>query len=329
MSKPIIIEAVKFRLPHFIFLLAVSFSATNCAHRLTTFEDLLVGELAETVSENKSNAVKITYLGTNGYLIQSGETSIVVDPYFSRVGLRSTILNAPITSSRSAIDYATRAAGFPSRVDAWLVTHSHIDHLFDVPNLQMQFGGKIVTSLTGKHLCEAAVPDIRERDIYSSGPGKEYRFGKAKIHVLEARHDRVFGLTPYPGLITDPLESPPLRSRDWKLGTPLAFLIEIGGKRIYVESGGMPEHIPAVSHVDLAIIGVAVSDSQKRYAAAVKALKPRYVLPSHQDDFFTPIEKGFHFAATANFPRVKAVHEAEGLPGELILMDYFHTWVLE
>ncbi len=320
---------MKFRLSHLVFLLAACFCTTNCAHRLSTYEDLLVGGLAGTTSGEKSNSVKITYLGTNGYLIQSGETSVVVDPYFTRVGLRSTILNAAMTPSRQAIDYATERAGFPSRVDVWLVTHSHMDHLFDVPTLQKQFGGKVVTSQTGKHLCEAAAPDIRGRDIYSSESGKEYRFGKAKIHVLEARHDRIFGQTPYPGLITESLGSPPSRPRDWKLGTPLAFLIEIGGKRIYVESGGMPGHFPSVSNVDLAIIGVAVSDSQKRYADAVRVLNPRYVLPSHQDDFFIPIEKGFHFAATANFPRVKAVHEAGRLPGELILMDYFHTWVLE
>ena len=122
--------------------------------------------------------------------------------------------------------------------------------------------------------------------------------------------------------------APPTLARDWKLGTPLAFVIELNGKRIYVESGGTLKSRPSVSDVDLAIIGVALPGSQNRYPDAVRALNPRYVIPSHQDNFFLPLESGFHFSSLSDFPRIKAQHEAMELPGEMFLMDYFTTWTI-
>ena len=53
-----------------------------------------------------------------------------------------------------------------------------------------------------------------------------------------------------------------------------------------------------------AIMGVAVVDSQDRYPDAVKFLCPKHVFPVHQDNFFSPLENGFQFAAMANFPKI-------------------------
>lgn len=62
--------------------------------------------------------------------------------------------------------------------------------------------------------------------------------------------------------------------------------------------GGIPgpEPVPAnLAPVDLAIIGVALGDSRPWIAPLVRALRPRSILPSHQDDFFRPIAGGFSF----------------------------------
>jgi hypothetical protein len=75
-----------------------------------------------------------------------------------------------------------------------------------------------------------------------------------------------------------------------------------------------------------AITGTAVGEGKGRYAEAVRALRPRFVLPSHPDHFFDPLESAFHFSALSDFPRIKAIHSAQNLPGRLILMDDFRTW---
>ena len=120
---------------------------------------------------------------------------------------------------------------------------------------------------------------------------------------------------------------PPQRAADWICGEPLAFLIEVNGQRIYIDSGGTPAQLPPNEHVDLAILGVALPDSRARLAAALARLQPRYVLPSHQDDFFRPLSAGFQFGQLTDFPRVQR-ECAQQNRGRLILLDYFRPWTL-
>lgn len=307
-------------------LLIVGFCllASSCSNRLGPHRDLLVGGAATEAPRPRADQVSVTYLGVNGYLIRSGETAILVDPFFSRVPMRDVVFKVPIQPSDTAIAHARHAGAIPEQIDAVLITHSHFDHAFDVPALQKQLGGKVITSETGAFLCEAM--GTPRSDLRPSKPGDVHHAGAATIRVLAAQHDLVLGNLPYPGLICEPLEAPPATAADWRLGTPLAYLIELGGKRIYLESGGVVGHPPTVSGVDLAIVGTAVGDGKGRYAEAVRALQPRFVLPSHQDNFFNPLESGFHFSVLSDFPRIKVIHTVEELPGRLILMDYFRTW---
>jgi hypothetical protein len=80
--------------------------------------------------------------------------------------------------------------------------------------------------------------------------------------------------------------------------------------------------------VDLAILGVALPDSRSRFAAVVRQLQPRYILPSHQDDMFAGFARGFTFGKLTNFPQLVRRHEKQQLPGRLILLDYFRPWAL-
>jgi hypothetical protein len=54
-----------------------------------------------------------------------------------------------------------------------------------------------------------------------------------------------------------------VRAGDWICGEPLAFLIEIDGQRIFIDSGGTPALLPPNVHVDLAILGVALPYSRE------------------------------------------------------------------
>jgi hypothetical protein len=119
-----------------------------------------------------------------------------------------------------------------------------------------------------------------------------------------------------------------VNATDWVVGDPLAFLIEAAGHRFYVESGGVPGVLPPERKVDLAILGVALPDARRHFAPTVRRLQPRFTLPSHQDDFFQPFDRGFIFGKGTDFPEVLRTWEREALPGRLILLAYFHPWTL-
>ncbi len=267
--------------------------------------------------------IRVTYLGVAGYQFETGGHALLVDPYFSRVGLCAVAFNQRVEPDefrlRQGLTHVRK------RVDAVLVTHAHIDHLLDVPPIMRRTGARLVAGPTAVNQARAlGLPAAQCRPVQG---GDVRRIGPWTIRVFAAEHDRLFGSVPMPGERTTP-GAPPLRPKDWVLGEPLAFLIEAAGQRIYIESGGVPGTLPPELKVDLAILGVALPDARRHFAPAVRRLQPRFTLPSHQDDFFQPLDRGFTFGKLTDFPAVLRTWEHEQLPGKLILLDYFSPWTL-
>lgn len=267
--------------------------------------------------------IRVTYLGVNGYQFETAGHALLVDPYFTRVGLAAVALNQPIEPDAERI--AQGLAHTRKRVDAVLVTHAHIDHLLDVPPIMRRTGARLVAGPTAVNQARSlGIPAAQCRPVKH---GDVRRIGPWTIRVIAAEHDRLFGSVPMPGSREQP-GPPPVTPKDWVLGEPLAFLIEANGQRIYVESGGMPGTLPPPIKVDLAILGVALPDARRHFAPSVRRLQPSFTLPSHQDDFFQPLERGFIFGKLTDLPGVLRTWEHEQLPGKLILLDYFRPWTL-
>jgi hypothetical protein len=318
-----------------IFLWLI-FSAQAFGAGLGHYGQLVVNDSGAT----PSNGVHVTYLGTNGYQFEFKNHALLVDPYFSRVDLLSVALGSRIQPNGSRINDGLRHLA--PKADAILVTHGHFDHLLDVPPVMAKTQARLIAS--------ASSVDIAKRAGASSGdavkPGDARRIGPWKIRVMPATHDRLFGKVPFdrppsqadrsaeaaysaeaPAKAGSAKAEPPQRAADWICGEPLAFLIEVNGQRIYIDSGGTQAQLPPNEHVDLAILGMALPDSRARLAAALARLQPRYFLPSHQDDFFQPLSAGFQFGPLTDFPRVQREF-AQQNRGRLILLDYFRPWRL-
>jgi L-ascorbate metabolism protein UlaG (beta-lactamase superfamily) len=267
-----------------------------------------------------ADGVRVTYLGTNGYQLEYKKHALLVDPYFSRVDLWSVALGSRIQPNSSRVADGMRHLA--ANVDAILVTHGHFDHLLDVPSVMWKTHARLIASASSIDLAKRA--GALSGDVVTAGDVRE--IGPWKIHVLPATHDRLFGKVPFDQNASRS-SGPPGRASDWICGEPLAFLIETNGQRIYIDSGGTPAQLPPNESVDVAILGVALPDSRVRLSAALARLRPRYVLPSHQDDFFRPLSAGFQFGPLTDFPRVQRECAQENR-GRLILLDYFRPWTL-
>ncbi len=289
---------------------------------LERYSELVVADVSPAMPPR--SGVRITYLGTNGFEFESGNHAILVDPYFSRVNLSRVALGSTVQPDMHRIDDAMKHLA--PKVDAILVTHGHVDHLLDAPVLMQKIGARLIASRTAVELAGRAAAPASRCDAVSAGNVRQ--IGPWKIQVLGATHDRLFSMVPFAG---EPRGSaPPRRAADWVCGEPLAYLIEIAGERIFIDSGGTSVMLPPedIAPVDLAILGVALPDSRARFSAAVRRLRPRYVFPSHQDNFFRPLSAGFEFGPLTDFPSLLRVYKRDALPGRLILFDYFRPWTL-
>jgi L-ascorbate metabolism protein UlaG (beta-lactamase superfamily) len=297
-------------------LLFLGFSTQVLGAGLNSYADLIAGDSGTPPREG----VRVTYLGTNGYQFEFDGHALLVDPYFSRVDLLSIAL-----ASRLQPDVPRIAEGMrhlAPKADAILVTHGHFDHLLDVPTVMSRTHARLIASPSAVDLAKRA--GASSGDAVTAGDAR--RIGPWKIRVLRATHDRLFGKVPFDQHDMHG-SGPPQRPADWICGEPLAFLIEVGGQRIYIDSGGTPAQLPPHERVDLAILGMALPDSRARLPGALERLQPRYFLPSHQDNFFRPLDAGFQFGPLTDFARVRRDYK-QANRGRLILLDYFRPWTL-
>jgi L-ascorbate metabolism protein UlaG (beta-lactamase superfamily) len=297
------------------FLFFLGFTAQAFGAGLESYSHLVVSD-----SGAARDRVRVTYLGTNGYQFEFKGHALLVDPYFSRVDLLSVALGSRIQPNATRINDGLRRLA--PKADAILVTHGHFDHLLDVPAVMAKTRARLIASASSVSLAKRAGAVSGD----AVKPGDMRRIGPWKIRVLSAAHDRLFGKVPFDRPRSQ--AGPPLRAADWICGEPLAFLIEVNGQRIYIDSGGTPAQPLPNERVDLAILGVALPDSRERLHAALERLHPRYILPSHQDNFFQPLSAGFQFGPMTDFPRVQR-ECAQQNRGHLILMDYFRPWTLQ
>lgn len=251
--------------------------------------------------------LEIAWLGVSGYRLTYEGRTLFVDPYVSRVPLRSLLLRRVALPDDALIArYASVPAG--AEVVGVLVGHTHFDHAVDAPALARAHGAKAYGSASLGHLMRLHGLGDRAVEVV---PHKAYELGPFTVRFTPSRHSKLlFGRkVPMDGPLTcDHLDG--LAPGAYRCGAVYGIRIEVAGLALYHQgSADLDDAQLRDERVDVFLAGVAGRQVTPRYWERVlPRLDPRVIVPTHYDDFFKPLGRAQSF--------VRKVDLA-GVPGEI------------
>ncbi|MDF1657179.1 MAG: MBL fold metallo-hydrolase [Verrucomicrobiales bacterium] len=289
-------------------------------------------------TQGSSSKLSIRFLGTAGFIVESADRTIVLDPYVSRPGLWDHLVG-PLRPNRDLI------LNIIPRCDDVLIGHSHSDHLLDAPTLAIEYGARIIGTETTSAIAKAAARhagNVEIETLVTQG-GEDIACGTAIVRGVPSFHAPIaphlsIGKylgdgVPFPGTILEEegetLEWP-LRASQFKEGGVLDWLISISGLRILHIDSAKFDRIELerldVEKVDvLCLCAIGWQKGNPDYVPyLLERFQPRYIVPCHWDNFFDPYRSATREARVWGISRLDSFIEAiqdHATKSELILLQ--------
>ncbi len=194
---------------------------------------------------------KLTYFGHAAFLLEDGNTKIVIDPFLTGNPVAS------VSPNQVQADYV-------------LLTHGHGDHLGDGLTIAKRNNATIVAPYELAMYCQSQGANVHPMHI---GGSHTFPFGRVKLTI--AHHGsaaEIDGKLVY-------------------MGNPCGYLVTVGGKTVYhAGDTGLfldMQLIGEMNEIDVALLPIGdnftmgIDDAVK----AVEFLKPKLAVPMHYKTF--------------------------------------------
>ena len=284
--------------------------------------DLALGQVLEwskaSVEHNEPNirsaikplpGLRIRWLGTFGYEISDAQTTILIDPFISRPKL--TELLKPIVIDTSAVQRYLLSTIDLDKLAAILVTHSHYDHLQDVPYILAQYpdatnrplvvGDPNTSRIINGYQDNSGIDWVDRKgglddshinvlDLDKNDPMIEIgTFGRFSVTAFKGQHPR-YDYIPWRGPKGSIMDKPPYNCWDYKLYNKqsIGYLVETNGLRIYFSDSPLVINPELIGQVDI-LIQTITTRAKNNIGSCLSELKPEYYIPAHYDNFFKPL----------------------------------------
>jgi L-ascorbate metabolism protein UlaG (beta-lactamase superfamily) len=295
------------------------------------------------IADENSGHVVLKYLGTAGWEISDGITVILLDPYLSRI-------NGPVPKGAGSAGSSVAGDARPvygwndvavpdaavidshiKRADFILVTHTHFDHVLDVPYIALKTHATVIgTESTHNVLRAFSVP---EEQLITVRGGEDFEFGSFSVKVIPSLHSPLdhkhyFSSATAPAGMKAPLTLQQINPE----GGTLAYLVRFRGHQILAFGGNnyIEREIEGLEP-DVVIVGAGPSRKEiyDYTARLMRALRyPDLVLPTHWDNFMAPYEASEQPALEAVQSFVQEV-KAASPQTKVIVPKYFEAFPLD
>lgn len=275
--------------------------------------------------------VTLTYLGNAGWQIEDGHTVIIVDPYVSQFhDKRTGNPNTPDDSDEVLVPDEAQIAAHIPRAGFVVVTHSHSDHMLDVPTVAKRTGAVIIGSQGSANIARAE--GVTERQLIIVKGGDDLDFGRFSLQVIPSLHSQLFAKhynnSEFSGPVASDLKAP-LHESAYHEGGTFAYLLRLAGHRILI-MGSMNyiEREMIGLKPDIALVGSGASRKEiYNYSSRLmKALdNPPIVLPTHWDSYANATMKQSRGEVEAFSAEIKAVSPHT----RVIIPEYFKPMIFK
>jgi len=253
-------------------------------------------------NSGKSSQVSLEYMGAAGWKISDGTTVILIDPYLSRIIGPPPPLASPYSRQPGdtrpvygwndvAVTDAATIDAHIQQADFVLVTHTHYDHVLDVPRIALKTHAAVIGTESTENVLRAY--GVPEEQLISVRGGEDYEFGTFSLRVIPSIHSaldhkRYFSSAKTPEGLKAPLTLAQIHPE----GGTLAYLIRFHGHQI-LAFGGMNYIEREIEGLEPDVVLVGAGSSRKEiYDYTARLMRdlhfPALVLPTHWDDFMAP-----------------------------------------
>lgn len=234
----------------------------------------------ENPSTDPAHDLTVRWLGTAGYEFRCQGTTVLIDPYFSRIPLSQLLFKKAFIKQDVIERFITDA-------DAIIVGHSHFDHVMDVPAIAQMTGATVYGSESTSNLC-AASGLTPEKIVTLPVRGLEFDVGPFRITAVPSEHSRfMFGRIPFEGDVPCSCELP-MPGKSYRCGQVFNYHIQVGKRRIFhLGSANLIDDVFKSKDVDLVLLCAAGRHPTKNLAERViRQVEPQRIIPMHYDNFF-------------------------------------------
>jgi L-ascorbate metabolism protein UlaG (beta-lactamase superfamily) len=233
------------------------------------------------------NGLGIEWLGVSGYRLTYEGVSLLIDPYLSRVPLRTLLLRRRALPDEELIGRYLGPAG--GQVAGVLVGHTHFDHAVDAPAIARRYRTKAYGSASLAHLMR--LHGLGELAVQVT-PHERLELGPFTVRFVPSRHSKLIlgRKVPMAGELTcDHLHG--LVPTAYKCGDVWGIRIDVAGIGLYHQgSADLDDSELGDERVDVFLAGVAGRSVTPRYWERIlPRLDPEVVVPTHFDNFFSPL----------------------------------------
>ena len=267
----------------------------------------LMGFHFNVLSQGVKGSLEFRYFGTAGFEITDGKTTILIDPYISRIKLGESSIKLPSGNKNSDTDTKDKRKSFKrtdiyesdttlikkiiQKADFIFIHHSHFDHLADVPFIAKLTGAKIIGTETTISILEAY--GVKKDKLYTVKGGEDYQFDGFSVRVIPGIHSALadkhyFSSETYKtGEVVAPL-----RINQFIEGGSLMFMLRINNQKVLtMGSMNFIEREIEGLDPDILLAGVNLSRfNMYKYDERLLTVTgfPRIVIPTHWDNFRMP-----------------------------------------